>query len=144
MTLNSWFFQPPIPGAESAGVSLFIFLKMHIIHLLSVVSWTYFKHLFILLSYITSWLQSQPPPQPLPTSPLPQIHSSIFLQRSAGPPGISAKHGITSYKTRHKPWYPGWMRQPSRRTVVPKAAKRVRDCPCSHCPTRGRSYTTIT
>lgn len=93
----------------------------------------------ILLACITTQF-SHPPlfpvrlPNPIsPTSHLPQIHSSsIFLQKKkkAVLPGILNEHGIASYnKTRHKASCQGWMRQASRRKIVPKAGQRVRDSP---------------
>ena len=71
----------------------------------------------------------------LPTSTLPKIHcSSLSLQKRAGLPGISTEHGITGYNnTRHNPSYQVWTKQINRRKGVPRAGKRVRDSPCSHC-----------
>jgi|UPI000046D010 hypothetical protein len=65
------------------------------------------------------------------TSPLTQIHYYyVFLQKSTGLPGLSTKYGIIGCnKTWHKSSYQGWMGHPSRRKMVPKSDKEVRDTP---------------
>lgn len=57
---------------------------------------------------------SSTPPSPPPASPLPQIScSSISLQKRVGLPVISTERAVTRCtKTRHKPSYQDWMRQP--------------------------------
>ena len=67
------------------------------------------------------------------SSPLGLPHSKtlllLSLQKRAGLPGISTKHGIPSYnKIRHFPSYWAWTRQPRMRNRS-QSRQRVRDSP---------------
>ena len=108
--INSTLF----PSSTSLSCSLFLpcLFFFHTIDL---------KHHFLCLYFYQSL------PCPLSISPLPQIHSSVSLQKRAGLPRISTGLGTTRNKARHKPSYQDWMRQPSRKKCVPKSGQRVRD-----------------
>lgn len=78
---------------------------------------------FILLSHFTTLQQLCLLPlllvPLLPTIP----HRYIVLdslQKRGGLQGMSTKHDITSYKTRYKPSYQDWTRQPSKGRRVPR------------------------
>lgn len=88
----------------------------------------------ILLSYTPSQPQFPLPSFPLPPLPSPLSHPSPpnTCQKKAGLPGMSTRHGLTSYsKIRHIAPHQGWTRQSSRRKRVLHAGKRVRNSPCS-------------
>lgn len=58
--------------------------------------------------------------------------SSLFLLEKIGLSGLSTKHSKTKQnKTRPKPSYEGWMKQPNSRKNVPGGSKRVRNDPIS-------------
>ena len=63
--------------------------------------------------------------------PLPSIADALFCfssEKKANFPVMSTGHSVTRCnKTRHKPSYQGWTRQPSRRKRVPRVGKKVRD-----------------
>ena len=66
-------------------------------------------------------------PSHFPSSLDPLFLCFSFLKK-AGLPGISTEYAITYYiKTRNKPSYQGWMRQPRRNKRMSSTGKRVRD-----------------
>ena len=86
----------------------FYFFFSHILHLTS------FPY-FLFYQYMQTYNHCFPFP----------FHSSSFaLQKRAGLLVISTEYGIKRcHKTRHRPSFQGWMRQPCRRN----GSKRVRD-----------------
>lgn len=88
---------------------------------------------FFSFSYIASQPQLpqflHPTLPAYPTSPLPQIQFSFPSEKSR-----PTKFSIaSSNRTRHKPSYQAWARQPSMTKRVPRAGESVRDSPNSHC-----------
>lgn len=71
---------------------------------------------------------------------LPYYCFYTLIQLRAVLPGISIEHSNTRCnKARHKLLYQGWVRQSTRRKIVLRAEKRVRDTPTSKAP----NFTTI-
>lgn len=65
---------------------------------------------------------------PISSLPIYSSSSYIFLQSRAGLPGISSKHGTSiCNKIMHLCSYQGWTRQSSRKTMIPKAGKNIRN-----------------
>lgn len=108
-------------------------------------SFKFFSFLFILLSLITSQLQSvsllfspfSPPPPPFPAL-IHQLFTSS--QKRSGLLGTSTKYGIASNKIGHIFSHQGWMRQPNRQTEESETAL----APTIRNPTGTLSGTTIT
>lgn len=100
----------------------------YLVFCMYLVPW-YVSFIILLLPYIlscsfSSLFSSQS--LPLPTSSL-SDNSSVSLQKRAGLPGMSTKHGLTEYsKTQHKHSYQDWTRLPGSRKRVPSAGKSQR------------------
>lgn len=92
-------------------------------------------YLFIYFSSLIQRISTTASLLPLPPSvsllPWPQIYCSSFtVEKLADLPVISIERvTIRINKTRHIPLYQGWMRQPNRMKMVPRAG--VRDTPTS-------------
>lgn len=84
---------------------------------------------------------------PLPTSSqlLPIHSSSVSVQKGAGLPWVSTKHGISSWcRTKLLPLYWGWLRQPSVRNGFSKTCQAAgTGIPAARSPTGRQSQPTI-
>ena len=100
--------------------------------------------LFIFLLYSTVW----PQPQPCLNSLVPNIPTGpdpLFLwfpSEKAGLLEMSTNIMIRYNKTRHKPSCPCMITQPSRRKIIPRASKRVRNTLTVSSPTKTQSKAT--
>lgn len=95
----------------------------------------YFIYWFIYFSSLIQYISTTASLFPLPPSisllPWHQNYcSSVILEKQADLPVVSIERvTIRINKTRHIPPYQGWMRQPNRMKMVPRAG--VRDTPTS-------------
>lgn len=117
-------------------IPMFLDVYYHVLKKIASLIFLFFKINSSLIQYIStpSSAPSTPPSPPhLPSPPGPFPFPIVSLQKRAGIPGISIKHGITILnKSRHKPSFQGLMKQPSRRKGVTRAGKRVSDNPHFH------------